>query len=74
LIAGEVVSITEIAKRNDTSRSRAGSILTLAFLAPGIVEAILDGRQPPEVNLERLTSSGGVPLSWVEWRCLYGTS
>ena len=66
--------ITEIAKRNDTSRSRASSILTLAFLAPEIVEAILDGRQPPEVNLELLTGTGGIPLSWVEQRRLYGTS
>jgi hypothetical protein len=74
LIAGEVASITEIAKRNDTSRSRASSILTLAFLAPDIVEAILDGRQPPEVNLELLTGTGGIPLSWVEQRRLYGTS
>jgi DNA invertase Pin-like site-specific DNA recombinase len=56
LISGERASITEIAKRNGTSRSRAGSILTLAFLAPDIVEAILDGRQPPEVNLELLTA------------------
>jgi hypothetical protein len=74
LIAGEVASITEIAKRNDTSRSRASSILTLAFLAPDIVEAILDGRQPPEVNLQLLTGTGGIPLSWVEQRRLYGTS
>jgi hypothetical protein len=74
LIAGEVASITEIAKRSDTSRSRASSILTLAFLAPDIVEAILDGRQPPEVNLELLTGTGGIPLSWVEQRRLYGIS
>jgi site-specific DNA recombinase len=74
LVSGEVVSITEIAKRNDTSRSRASSILTLAFLAPDIVEAILEGRQPPEVNLERLTSTGGIPNSWDEQRRLYGFS
>jgi len=74
LVSGEVVSITEIARRNGTSRSRAGTILTLAFLAPDIVEAILEGRQPPEVNLERLTSTGGVPHSWDEQRRLYGFS
>jgi DNA invertase Pin-like site-specific DNA recombinase len=72
LISGEVASITEIARRNGTSRSRAGSILPLAFLAPDIVEAILDGRQPPELNLELLTSTGGIPLSWDEQRRLYG--
>ncbi len=74
LISGEIASITEIAKRNGTSRSRAGSILPLAYLAPDIVEAVLDGRQPPEVNLECLTSTGGIPLPWVEQRRLYGFS
>jgi len=74
LVSGEALSITEIAKRNGTSRSRAGAILTLAFLAPDIVEAILEGRQPPEVNLERLTTTGGIPNSWDEQRRLYGIS
>jgi site-specific DNA recombinase len=74
LISGEIASISDIARRNDTSRSRASSILTLAFLTPDIVEAILEGRQPPEVNLERLTSTGGIPNSWDEQRRLYGFS
>jgi hypothetical protein len=43
-------------------------------MAPDIVEAILDGRQPPEVNLELLTGTGGIPLSWVEQRRLHGIS
>jgi hypothetical protein len=74
LISGERQSITEIAKLNGTSRSRAGSILSLAFLAPDIVETILDGRQPPEVNLELLTSGTGIPHSWDDQRRLYGFS
>jgi site-specific DNA recombinase len=74
LVSGEVASISEIARRNGTSRSRASCILTLAFLAPDIVEAILEGRQPMEVNLERLTSTGGIPNSWDEQRRLYGFS
>lgn len=36
-------------------------------------EAILDGRQPPEVNLARLTSTGSIPLSWVEQRSSTGS-
>jgi len=29
---------------------------------------------PPEVNLELLTGTGGIALSWVEQRRLYGIS
>jgi site-specific DNA recombinase len=38
------------------------SILRLAFLAPEIVEAIVDGRQPPNLTLGSL--KGVLPMSW----------
>ena len=38
-------------------------VLRLTLLAPDIVEAILDGRQPAEVQLEDLLA--GFPLEWV---------
>ena len=41
-------------------------ILKCAFLAPDIVEAILDGRQPADFSLERLRNQ--LPLSWAEQR------
>jgi hypothetical protein len=37
-------------------------ILRLTLLAPEIAEAILDGRQPAELQLARLLE--GVPLEW----------
>jgi hypothetical protein len=45
--------------------------LPLAFLAPDIVEAILQGRQPVELTVLRLKRIG-LPLSWVEQRRLLG--
>ena len=39
----------------------------LAFLAPDIQRAIIDGAQPPGLNLERLVKSE-LPLSWKEQR------
>ena len=39
----------------------------LAFLAPDIQRAIIDGAQPPGLNLERLIKSE-LPLSWKEQR------
>jgi site-specific DNA recombinase len=41
-------------------------ILKCAFLAPDIVEAILDGQQPADFSLERLRNQ--LPLSWIEQR------
>ena len=37
-------------------------VLRLTLLAPEIVEAILDGRQPAELQLDDL--SRGFPLGW----------
>lgn len=46
------------------------SILRVAFLAPEIVEAILEGQQPPHLTLASLT--GDLPLSWAEQNKLLG--
>ncbi len=43
------------------------NILRLAFLAPDIQQAILDGRQPHHLNLEALKSIE-LPLSWSRQR------
>jgi site-specific DNA recombinase len=41
-------------------------ILKCAFLAPDIVEAILEGQQSADFSLERLRNH--LPLSWAEQR------
>jgi len=45
-------------------------ILSCAFLAPDIVEAILEGRQPPQLTVEKLRF--GAPLLWAEQREQFG--
>ena len=47
-------------------------MIPFAFLAPDIVEAILDGRQPVELTAARLRRVRDLPISWVEQRCLLG--
>ncbi len=42
-------------------------IQRLAFLAPDIQRAIIEGRQPIGLNLERLVKTN-LPLSWIEQR------
>jgi site-specific DNA recombinase len=46
----------------------------LAFLAPEIVEAIAEGRQPPELSTELLTKRLRLPLDWDDQKRLLNIS
>jgi hypothetical protein len=45
--------------------------LELAFLAPDIVAAILEGRQPADFTLDRALKTKR-PLSWADQRASWG--
>jgi site-specific DNA recombinase len=66
ILNGEVSSKRGIAKRLGLTERYVGRVLECAFLAPDIVEAILDGRQPSDLTFQKLTCK--LPLSWVEQR------
>jgi hypothetical protein len=51
---GRYASISEMAAAERIDRGYLGRLLRLTLLAPNIVEAILDGRQPKAINLPRL--------------------
>jgi hypothetical protein len=51
---GTHATIAEIAAAEKINESYVGRILRLTLLAPDIVEAILDGRQPVEMTLALL--------------------
>ena len=44
----------------------------LAYLAPDIVRAIVDGRQPKSLNARTLARLGSLPLTWSEQRAILG--
>ena len=54
LESGEFATIAELAEREGIAPSYMTRVLRLSLLAPGIFEAILDGRQGPEVTLARM--------------------
>ena len=64
LLSGEVKSLTAIATREGLNYRFVGKIIRFAFLAPEIVEAIAEGRQPPELSTELLTKRIRLPLAW----------
>jgi hypothetical protein len=62
LESGECASITEPAAAEKIDRSYLCRVLRLTLLAPEIVEAIVDGRQPEAVTLPALMK--GFPVEW----------
>jgi site-specific DNA recombinase len=70
LLSGEVKSLTAIATREGLNYRFVGKIIRLAVLAPEIVEAIAEGRQPPELSTELLTKRTHLPLDWSEQKRL----
>lgn len=66
LEGGRHGSLSEPAKVARTDRSRLGRTLRLAPLAPDIVEAVLDGRQPADIALPALLEP--LPSGWDEQR------
>ena len=64
----EVGSIADIARSENLQRTYVSSLLPLAFLAPDITEAILDGCQPLELSLDRILASSPLPTSWTKQR------
>lgn len=59
---GRYASISEMAAAERIERGYLGSLLRLTLLAPGIVEAVLNGRQANGMDLPRLMAS--FPVDW----------
>jgi hypothetical protein len=70
IIAGKVSGRRSLSKQTGLDERYVSRILQTAFLAPDIVQAILDGRQPADFTLERLRKD--VPMNWAEQRLQFG--
>ncbi len=70
LATGSVGSIRSLARQERCSEGLITHRIRLAFLAPDIVEAILEGRQPAELTQRRLIAACPLPLCWDEQRAL----
>ncbi len=66
------VGLHDLGKQYGADPSDISRILPLAFLAPDIVEAILDGSQPPELTAARLKRMRDLPLNWQQQRRYLG--
>ena len=59
---GRAATLEDLARAKGVAPSYVSRVLRLTLLAPDIVEAILDGRQPAELQLDDLLE--GFPLEW----------
>lgn len=64
LVSGRVQSVDELAKRERIEGRSARRLIRLGFLSPRIVEAIAEGRQPPDLTVIGLTRRVDLPLLW----------
>ena len=62
--SGQAKSITDLAEQEGVTDAYVCRLLPLTCLAPDIVEAILDGRQPKGLRLAEMLGNG--PLAWEE--------
>jgi DNA invertase Pin-like site-specific DNA recombinase len=74
LLEGSVAGLGELAAREGMSGSYVTRLVRLAFLAPDLLTAIMDGRQPKGLTAAALLREcrRGLPPDWREQRTLLG--
>ena len=70
--SGQAKSITDLAEQEGVTDAYVCRLLPLTCLAPDIVEAILDGRQPKGLRLADVLGNG--PLAWNAQKEAWGFS
>jgi hypothetical protein len=62
ILRGEIPNQRALAKLTGFDERYISRIIPLAFLAPDITEAILEGKQIPDLSLEKC--AGKIPFVW----------
>jgi site-specific DNA recombinase len=71
VISGRVTNITELCTREECSVRQVNMTISLAFLAPNLVKAAVEGRLPRGIGVERLRD---LPTEWSQQFELLGLS
>ena len=69
LIADPTANAESIAKREDCTARKVNMTISLAFLAPDLVKAAIDGRLPHGMGVARLCD---LPVEWSRQRQMLG--
>jgi site-specific DNA recombinase len=71
IVAGTVISVEQIAARQKCSIRQVSMIISLAFLAPTLVQAAVEGRLPCGIGVTRLRDA---PAEWSRQYTMLGLS
>jgi len=72
LLDSDGVPFAAVAKREGVTPSYFTRIVRLSYLAPDIIQAILDGRQPRDLTADKLVAHSRLPLAWHDQRTALG--
>jgi site-specific DNA recombinase len=72
LVNHETARFADLALNEKLHRSYLSQVLRLAYLAPDITVAILEGRQPRDLTATALIEHPRLPLNWQEQRAVLG--
>jgi site-specific DNA recombinase len=72
LLTSRGKTMTEVAEEAGVTYPYFRRILTVSFLAPDIVQAVLRNRHPIELNARQLSQNTILPLSWDAQRSVLG--
>jgi hypothetical protein len=61
IVSGQITEVEQIAKREHCSVRQVNMTISLAFIAPDLVRAAVEGRLPRGIGVERLRDP---PVEW----------
>ncbi|MGZ5921711.1 MAG: hypothetical protein ACXWLJ_08815 [Rhizomicrobium sp.] len=71
LVSGQILDTEALAAREQRSKRSVHMLISLAFVAPDIMEALIAGRLPRGIGITRLAD---LPPSWAKQRKMLGIS
>ena len=72
LVRSDGVPFAALAEREGVSPSYFTRLVRLSYLAPDIIQAILDGRHPRNLTPDKLLAHSRLPLAWHDQRTALG--
>lgn len=72
VVEAEPIDPKELAEKTGQDKDYFARLIRLGYLAPDIISAILDGRQPATLTRQHLARVSKLPLDWAEQRQLLG--